>query len=438
MTYKCLMFMTCLQLMFVNAQSFENRIDVIRPDAPELAAFGVFDIGVQTIKLINPDQLDIVNATDGIIPSYDRPLTLEVWYPATLEEGQAPGGEYAVVARDPTLTVTLRGTAVRDAAVNLAQGPYPLIIISHGYPGNRFLLSHLGENLASKGYVAVSIDHTDSTYSDQAAFGSTLLNRPLDQLFVLNEIARLSQRESSHFLAGLVNTDNTGIIGYSMGGYGVVNVVGGGFTEASVGYSWGTPGGALAIRQAGNETYMNSMDERVKAAMAFGPWGMNRAFWDAEGLAGIKTPIMFVAGSVDDISGYEEGTKAIYDLSVNAARYLLTFENANHNAGAPMPAPVETWQPSEVLPFTPFEHYSDPVWDTRRMNNIAQHFTTAFFGHYLKQDDTMLDYLDLVENAADGIWSVDDKGNLNDDHTYWKGFSERMAAGLSLRQAGPE
>ena len=57
--------------------------------------------------------------------------------------------------------------------------------------GNRFLMSHLGENLASKGFVAVSIDHKDSTYDDQKAFGSTLYNRPFDQLFVLNEIDRL-------------------------------------------------------------------------------------------------------------------------------------------------------------------------------------------------------------------------------------------------------
>ena len=52
-------------------------------------------------------------------------------------------------------------------------------------------MSHLGENLASKGYVVVSIDHPDSTYDDQKAFGSTLYNRAFDQLFVLNEMARL-------------------------------------------------------------------------------------------------------------------------------------------------------------------------------------------------------------------------------------------------------
>ena len=45
-------------------------------------------------------------------------------------------------------------------------GPFPLVVISHGYPGNRYLMSHLGENLASKGYVTVSIDHAESTYAN--------------------------------------------------------------------------------------------------------------------------------------------------------------------------------------------------------------------------------------------------------------------------------
>ena len=57
-------------------------------------------------------------------------------------------------------------------------------------------MSHLGENLASKGFVAVSIDHTDSTYDDQKAFASTLYNRPFDQLFVLNEMERLGRAGS--------------------------------------------------------------------------------------------------------------------------------------------------------------------------------------------------------------------------------------------------
>ncbi|MEZ5791977.1 MAG: hypothetical protein R3D34_14755 [Nitratireductor sp.] len=38
------------------------------------------------------------------------------------------------------------------------------------------------------------------------------------------------------------------------------------------------------------------------------------------------------------------------------------------------------------LDFVPFEHYADPVWDTVRMNNIAQHYATAFFSLHLKHE----------------------------------------------------
>ncbi len=416
----------------------DNHIDTIRSDAPELAQYGKFSVGVKTLKMTNPKQLDIVKAKAGEpIPSYDRPLTVEVWYPAKVVPGQAGAGQYRAITRDGKSEVTLYGRAVRDAPPDASGGPYPLLIISHGYPGNRYLLSHLGENLSSKGYVVVSIDHTDSTYSDQAAFGSTLLNRPLDQLFVLNEMARLNTNDPTGTLKGMVNADTTGLIGYSMGGYGVVNTIGGGFTAAGVALPWGTPNGALAVRQAGNPAHVASMDKRIKAAVAFAPWGWNAGFWDAAGLAGIKTPVFFVAGSVDDVSGYSPGVRNIFEGSVNAPRYLLTFENANHNAAAPIPAPKETWLPVSTLKFIPAEHYADAVWDNARMNNIAQHFTTAFLGKYLKNEAGMDAYLNVVENSKDGKWSAEANGNLKSDHNYWKGFPNRSAVGLRLEQRKP-
>lgn len=417
----------------------ENRIDTIRSDAPELAAYGRFSIGVKTVNLSNPGQLDISKFKAGQrMPTYERPLTVEVWYPAKLAAGQAAAGQYKVLARDGKMEVVLNGRAVRDAQPDSTAGPYPLLIVSHGYPGNRFLLSHLAENLASKGFVIASIDHTDSTYNDQTAFGSTLLNRSLDQLFVLNQMARLNTNDPSGTLKGMVNADNTGLIGYSMGAYGAVNTIGGGVTAASVGFSWGTPEGALAVRQAGNAAYAASMDKRIKAAVAFAPWGWNAGFWDAAGLAGVKTPVFFVAGSVDSISGYSPGVRNIYEASVNATRYLLTYENAGHNAGAPIPSPKEmfdlkcgdgTWTCSE--------HYTDPVWDNVRMNNIAQHFVTAFLTKYLRNDAKMDAYLNLVENGKDGKWSAEANGTPKGDHTYWKGFAPGTAVGLKLEQRKP-
>jgi predicted dienelactone hydrolase len=348
-----------------------------------------------------------------------------------------PAGEYRTISRDPSIAVTLHGRAVRDAVPLTSRGAFPLVIISHGYPGNRLLLSHMGENVASKGFVVASIDHTDSTYDDQKAFASTLYNRPFDQLFVLNEMARLGAAHSGSFLAGLVDASRTGLVGYSMGGYGVVNVVGGGYSKASETGQGAPPNRLLADRGAANPAYRQSMDSRIKAAIAIGPWGMPAGFWDADGLKGIRTPVMFVAGSVDDVSGYEKGTRAIYLAATNADRYLLTFVDAGHNAAAPIPAPVESYPSSPTANPIAFTHYADPVWDTVRMNNILDHFATAYFGLYLKGETDKQAYLDVVPSGKDGVYAIDREGKPGPTHTYWKGFKRGTAVGLMLEHLTP-
>lgn len=195
-------------LMALPAVAQDNPIDRIRPDAPELAAYGDHTIGVRTLTLTRPDVVDVVNSTEGEMVRYDRDITVEVFYPAA--DGTEPGGTYTAFLRDGETEVQLSGRAARDADV--ADGTFPLVLISHGYPGNRFLMTHLGENIASKGYVAVSIDHPDSTYSDMGAFASTLYNRPQDQSFVLDAMA--SQEGD---LGGIIDASRTGLIGYSMG-----------------------------------------------------------------------------------------------------------------------------------------------------------------------------------------------------------------------------
>ncbi len=403
----------------------QNNIAAQRPDAPELAAPGEFDIGVQTMELVNAGQPDIINADGDDVPTYDRPLTVEVWYPAALTDDQEPGGEYTVNTRNPEIQATLTGLAVRDAAPAMDAAPYPLVIISHGYPGNRFLLSHLAENLATKGYVVASIDHTDSTYSDQGAFGSTLYHRPLDQHFVIAELSAMSDSDDS-FLSGMVQTDNVAIVGYSMGGYGAVIASGGALTDASAEFSFGPPDGLLAAHQADSESYQALLaDSPVKAVVAFAPWGMNTGFWDADGLTGMNVPTLFIAGSEDDVSGYANGTRAIWEAASNTDRYLLTYLEARHNAGAPMPPPAE------VTTFDQYMHYADNVWNSTRMNNIAQHFVTAFLGAQLK-DEPYTSYLNVIPNSVDGVYDVDDDGNFTDNHTYWPGFQPRTAIGLTL------
>jgi len=423
-----------LSLLGVSGLHADNRIDIQRPDAPELAGYGDYEIGTRPIDLSNPDQIDVLalaaEATQPeSLPVYDRPLTVQMWYPSF--PGATGRKDLKVFLRDGQTEIDLYGKATKWAAPITNAGPFPLVIISHGYPGNRYLLSHLAENIASKGYVVASIDHTDSTYRTQSAFGSTLRNRSLDQLFVLDEMARLNEHQGS-FLYGLVNTDNTAIVGYSMGGYGAVITAGGGVTEASVQFSFSPPFGTLGIHQSGSDTHNALPDSRIKTAIAFDPWGRNSGFFDADGMAGIQIPILFVAGSQDDVSLYENGVRAIWEEAVNVDRALLTFENANHNAAAPYPAPVESFMENSITGTTSFGHYADAVWDTTRMNNIAQHFSTAWLDRYLKDDASMDLYLDLIPDAVDGVYSVADDGTFTSEHTYWAGFENRSAKGLKF------
>jgi predicted dienelactone hydrolase len=421
-----------------SAAAQTNRIDTVTPLAPELAAYGNLSVGVRTLRAVDRDRPDVLNTKEGgQIVRYDRLFTIEVWYPATLGPGQTDQGDYpGVLTRDPAVVVTLRGRAVRDAAPRATGGGYPLVLVSHGYPGTRYLLSHLGENLASKGYVVASIDHKESTYDDQKAFASTLYHRPLDQLFVLDEMDRLGRAKSGSFLEGLVDASRSAIVGYSMGGYGALNTIGAGFSQVTETRPAVPPNRMLAERGASNPAYAKSIDPRIKAAIAIAPWGMQEGVWDAEGLKGIRIPVLFVAGSADDVSGYEKGTRAAFLGASNADRYLLTFVGANHNAAAPIPAPVETYaaRPGQTEGFL---HYADPVWDTARMNNILDHFATAFLGRLLKGEGDKQAYLDLVPNGRDGVFALDRDGKPLPTHTYWKGFKRRAAAGLVLEHLSP-
>jgi predicted dienelactone hydrolase len=235
----------------------------------------------------------------------------------------------------------------------------------------------------------------------------------------------------------MVDADHTGLVGYSMGGYGVMNVIGAGYSKPSETFAAGPPNKLLAERGASNPDYRKTIDARIRAAVAIAPWGMNTGFWDAEGLKGISTPVLFVAGSVDDVAGYEKGTRAIYQGAVNADRYLLTFVNANHNAGAPIPAPMETYAFSEAQRSYPFTHYADAVWDTVRMNNILDHFATAYFDLYLKNQQDKKAYLELVRDGKDGVYSVDGSGKPGPTNTYWKGFKRGTAVGLIFEHTEP-
>jgi predicted dienelactone hydrolase len=336
-----------------------NRIDLIRPDAPSQAQRGNWPVGVRTLHLVNRDQPDALGPPGAI---EDRDLTVEFWYPA-LENG--PGASYPTLLRDGYRAVTLSGSASRG--VGAAAGEFPLVILSHGYPGNRMLLAHFGEHLASHGYRVASIDHLHSTYGDPAyragkAFAATLVHRPLDVAFVAEELG-----------------GDFAVIGYSMGGYGALVLAGGGISAAALTLE-NAPAPALLLRHR-----LPRPPARLKAILPIGPWGRARGVWDAAGLGQVRLPSLIMAGSLDDVSGYDNGMRLIWQ-ELGGPSHLLTFQNAGHNAAAPIPAPVEAGETSAYLDWSPHGHYADPVWDSIRMNNLAHHFALAFLDVHLRGD----------------------------------------------------
>ena len=349
-----------------------------RPDAPALAARGAYKVGVRTEQIVHRGQFDILRASSSNpAPRYDRALTLEVWYPAQLAAGQREAVLYTDVlgagannpAR-PNTPFTFAGRAARGAAP--VKGAFPMLIVSHGYPGSRLQMSYLTENLASKGYVVVAIDHPESTRADRAGFASTLLNRPLDDGFVLDTVAGWSEPGSGHFLAGAVDAGNTALLGYSMGGYGALVAAGAGVDLAAL----------KPLGVADTTAFVaRAPDPRIHAVVAFAPWGGARQLWSGASLAQVRVPLLFVAGEQDTIAGYEDGVLRLAREAVNAPRYLLAYQNARHNV-SPNPPPAASYANRED-----FSAYAESAWDSTRINNINQHVVTAFLEQTLRQRD---------------------------------------------------
>jgi len=399
-----------------------------RADAPELAYRGSFDVGVRTLKVVNPNQIDILNySVENPDPRYDRPLTLEVWYPAKDRGKKKEVTTYQDVLGSgpddperPLIPFEFAGRALRNAKPNSKEGPYPLVIVSHGYPGSRVLLTYLTENLASKGYVVVAIDHTESTHADKVGFASTLLNRTLDVNFVIEDMAQRSASKGKHFLAGAVDADQTAVIGYSMGGYGALIAAGAGVYKDSWVYG-SVPGNYMEMFRAGNPDYTALLDLRIKAIVPFAPWGGHYGTWDTAGLAGIKVPSLFIVGDMDGTADYN-GVAFLFENAGSSDRYMLVYQNGIHEVAVNPPPPIAENH------FREYMHYQEPAWDNRRCNNINQHFITAFLGIHLKGMDEYQAYLDLITYSNDARTGEDD---------YWLGFKDWTAVGLELHHIEP-
>ncbi|WP_119065687.1 alpha/beta hydrolase family protein [Aggregatilinea lenta] len=364
---------------------FAPGADARRPDAPQYAQRGPYAVGTQ----------------DVIVPQPDRPLEATIWYPALNPDNADQQAEYryGVLALD--------GNALRDAAPDADNGPYPLVVFSHGSGGFRLQSLYLMEHLASYGFVVISADHLGNTLADSLLGGNDVNDitdsyayRPLD---VLAEIDFITGVDSP--LVGVVDGQNVAVMGHSFGGNTALAAGGaqmdfGALSDwcADPTYTTLAPSSpepdALTIRQrvsvhemvcflqnrAGEIADLRGLDAppdglwppttdpRIQAIVALAPW--NAPIFGAAGLANVTIPAMIMVGSADSTTYPPRDAYTAYTGLSSATRHLVVFENAEHLLFANACTPL--------MERAAFDRCSDPVWDMARAHDLIDHMATAF------------------------------------------------------------
>jgi predicted dienelactone hydrolase len=328
-----------------------------------LAEPGLYEVGVTTMTF-EDERREAFRRTGK-----KRELVTEIWYPAIHPEGEG---------------------ASRDAKPDATGAPYPLVVFSHWWTGDRLSWQALTRHLASHGFVVAAVDHKDVP----VPYGE-LIDRPMDILFVIDRLAALAEGD----LVGMVDTDNVGVTGYSSGGVNALEVNGAQIDPAYYlawcrnfeptsplddicelfAASWDEIVAYRAqfdppLDTSGDALWPPFSDKRIRAVLPMSPcYG---PLFGERGLAAASVPTLMMVGATDTCL-YEGGAVTVYERLGVKERYLITFLRGGHEAA-----------------------YYQP--------DIAKHFATAFFGYLLQGQGDYAEYLteEYVERFDNLAWGV--------------------------------
>ncbi|SEF17055.1 hydrolase [Streptomyces sp. Ag109_O5-10] len=211
---------------------------------------GPHPVGTVSLRLV-----DTARADPWITAQAYRELMISVRYPARdtgghprapqMLPGEAAGftavNNLTDVPADKVDWAATRTHAHEDAPADRDHGPYPVVCYSPGTGDPRSLGATLCDDLASRGYVVVMLDHTydatavqfpgghvertvlpaeyDKAYPDKkrirALLKKTIDVRVADTRFLLDELPRALPRA----LRGISDLDRIGMFGHSAGGF---------------------------------------------------------------------------------------------------------------------------------------------------------------------------------------------------------------------------
>lgn len=213
------------------------------PRLPEPS--GGLPVGTTTLRLVDEDRID------PWTHSGPRQLMVSLWYPSAGTAGteRAPWMPAPVATRfadqaerdlrTPPGRIDWAATTTHsaiDAPVASPLATRPVLVYSHGMATTRAWNTVLVEELASRGYIVVTVDHTHEAFGVQFDDGQTVWGRPTgsrtedglakpmlvrlqDTEFVLSALARQSVlRRLPGGLGSALDLERVALLGHSAGG----------------------------------------------------------------------------------------------------------------------------------------------------------------------------------------------------------------------------
>ncbi len=268
-------------------------------DELPLVGLGEYEVGVTTITITDVER--------------NRPLTVDVWFPLPADAIGEPH-RYTFVTGDyyeSPVAITA------DPATISTDGPFPMVVYSHGSGGQRYIHSNYTETIASNGYVVVAPDHTGNTAVERVTESSDptnliALNRPQDVRVVIDEMLNPESAETTAFVAS-INPDQIAITGHSFGG----------FTTYAAASGFDNDLGAIDADPR--------IDAIIPLAPAVGGNDPANQLLSDERLAAIDIPALVIVGTNDQTTPIDPNVTRAWDLTASSPHFRVELVDAQHN-----------------------------------------------------------------------------------------------------------
>lgn len=304
----------------------QNGLDKRFPQRWQQKALGTFFI-LSCVSLISACSADRLQVKANMTPSTSADTATSVAYKSAYSPERS---QYGVIEVDGIeLTTTRDRTLPLKVYAPDGDGPFPVIIFSHGTGASKDDYAELGEFWAARGYVSVHPSHADSLSlrEGRANFrrlrsvlegvledANQWVERGEDVALVARQLAEIER--SSEQLSGKLDGDRVGIAGHSFGAYGAQ-----------------VAGGAKVSLPNETETFELSPPENVKAVLLLSPQGTGQQGLTNESWRNFQLPMMVMTGLRDQGAqgqDYRWKTEPFELAPATSNKYLVILAQANH------------------------------------------------------------------------------------------------------------